>query len=101
MFQTIGLNVNKYLRKKVENQNELTIPSYLYEDFALLAKLAKNETQSKTFLDSMWNKYGNFAHNNYSYSSSIKNMIKSLNTSSQGDGSEVNYLSDANENDDT
>ena len=65
LFQTLALNVNKYLRVKVEagvdKNTMLGMQNYFEsEEIDLFAKLATNETQTKIILDAMWKEFGNY-----------------------------------------
>ena len=65
MFQSLALELNKDLKKKVEaNQIPGLNPQrnpLSTENMALLGKLAKDEKQSEAFLEKIWKKSGNFS----------------------------------------
>ena len=69
MFQTLGLQVNKYLREKVEIEDELLVESTFNYDFyvntaqniELFKKLATDYDRTKNFLDEAWENFGNFS----------------------------------------
>ena len=49
----MNLNVDKYLRKQVEEQNDLTVPDYFHV-IGIAEKLAMNETHGKMIMDKIW-----------------------------------------------
>ena len=58
----MSLKVDKYLRKKSEENNDLTLPpGYRTEKAIVVAeKLAINEKNGKQILDEIWEEYGSF-----------------------------------------
>ena len=74
MFQTLAMQVNKYLRKKVENEGDnLNVESSNYynhyfntpKKIELFQKLATDYDRTKNFLDEVWESFGNFSISQY------------------------------------
>ena len=66
----MNLKVDKYLRKKAEESNDLILIGKYRSKRAIdiATKLAINETNGKTILDEVWEEYGSFNAFQHDYS---------------------------------